>query len=292
MSMLAAFMGTSDDRTGDGRRRRRVVAWTLAAVVTVGAAAGIVLVAGTRDEAPRVSAYVAPRVLTVWPESAIPGDETPADVQASVDEGDPDLRWRTDPTEVVHAFVASVLGWSDAAISEQYPGLETPRRWYTATGPSCPGGATRCPHLPGGNHPTLRIEVIQPARRGPGGIWSVSTVRSSGLRLATAAEDPYASGSIRGVAARAAGLHTLAGARWYDGCDAASEVVDDVRRPSRFRVALPGVGSASAGCGEVTAGYAYAYAVTGETQPTGDPLLESSSIVDLTVVPILVRLSP
>ena len=82
----------------------------------------------------------------------------------------------------------------------------------------------------------------------------------------------------------------MAGAQWYDGCSGGHDIVDDIRRPSRFEITLPDqMPTASPGCGSVAAGYAYAYAVPRLTQPVGDPLLESAPLTDLTIVPIRVR---
>ena len=283
--MLAAFMDAMGDRK---RLRPRVMAGVMVAVLALGATAAVWATLRGDDEAPSVAAYVPPRVPTVWPEAGLEGQETARVVQDRADNHDPEIVWRRSPGKVVHGFVASVLGWSDPEVRPQYPGLQGPDRWYTVTKhSSCPAGAI-CDRPAS----TLDIEVVQPARQGDGGIWSVATVRSSNLRIAVETADPPRAGTIPGVAARAAGLHTLAGAQWYDGCAAGHDIVDEILRPSRFEITLPDpMPAASPGCGSVASGYAYAYAVPRLTQPVGDPLLESASLTDLTIVPIRVRVA-
>jgi hypothetical protein len=286
--MLAAIMDAMGDRK---RLRRRVVAGVMVAVLALGATAAAWVALRGDDEAPPVAAYVPPRVATVWPESGLEGQETARVVQYRADNQDPEVVWRRSPGKVVHAFVASVLGWSDPDVRPQYPGLQGPDRWYTARDLPCPASADSC-EVFGFMGPTLDIEVVQPARRGQSGIWSVAVVRSSGLRLVADGVDPPSSGTIHGVASKGAGLHTLAGAQWYDGCTGDHDIVDEIRRPSRFEITLPDpMLAASPGCGSVAAGYAYAYAVARLTQPVGDPLLESAPLTDLTIVPIRVRVA-
>ena len=140
--------------------------------------------------------------------------------------------------------------------------------------------------------PTLDIEVVQPARRGEAasGPWPSSGARVSGSspRPTIHREPARSMASPRGRA----GLHTLAGAQWYDGCTGGHDIVDEIRRPSRFEITLPDpTATAAPGCGSVAAGYAYAYAVPRLTQPVGDPLLESAPLTDLTIVPIRVRVA-
>ncbi|MGZ8662024.1 MAG: hypothetical protein ACXWYI_08115 [Actinomycetota bacterium] len=285
MSMLAAIMDAMGDRK---RLRSRIVAGVMVAVLALGATAAVWVALRGDDEAPPVAAYVPPRVATVWPESGLEDQETARVVQDRADNHDPEIVWRRSPGKVVHAFVASVLGWSDPDVRPQYPGLQGPDRWYTATEhASCPAGAICDPPVS-----TLDIEVVQPARRGEDGIWSVAGVRSSGLRLVADGVRRPVAGTIPGVAAKAAGLRTVAGAQWYDGCTGGHDIVDEIRRPSRFEITLPEpMPAASPGCGSVAAGYAYAYAVPRLTQPVGDPLLESAPLTDLTIVPIRVRVA-
>jgi len=278
------------DRLRDRRHRKatrqRIVAGAMAGVLSLGASAAVWGALRGGGETPTVTVFTPPRVPTVWPESGLRGQETTQAVQDRVDDRDAEVSWRRSPGKVVHAFVASVLGWSDPEVRPQYPGLHGPDRWYTVTEhSSCPVGAICDPPIP-----TLDIEVVQPARQGDGGIWSVATVRSSNLRIVAEAGEPPRAGTIPGVAAKAAGLHTVAGAQWYDGCSGGHDIVDDIRRPSRFEITLPDqMSTASPGCGSVAAGYAYAYAVPRLTQPVGDPLLESAPLTDLTIVPIRVR---
>ncbi len=142
------------------------------------------------------------------------------------------------------------------------------RRWYRVRDLPC---SAPCEVF--GVVPTLDIEVVQPARRGEGGIWSVATVRSADLRHPAPPPATHRD-QARSAAppGRRTGLHTLAGAQWYDGCDAGHDIVDEVRRPSRFEITLPDpAATASSGCGSVAAGYAYAYAVERLQQPVGRP---------------------
>ena len=285
MSMLAAFM----DGIGAERHvRRRVVAGVVVALLALSGIATLWVTRRGDDDASQVPAYVPPRVPTVWPESGLAGEDSAQDVQARADDRDPDVVWRLRPDRVVHAFVASVLGWSDPTVHEIEPGAGGALRWYMATQATCPDFPF-CPFVSPARSPTLRIAVTQPATRGEEGIWSVAVVRSSDLRIAAKA-DTSGGIAIGGSAGRAVGLHTLAGARWYDGCRIRHRIRDDVRRPARFWVNGVDVGT-SLGCSSVAAGYAYIYAVDSITQPVGDPLLESAPLVDLTIVPIRVRVA-
>jgi hypothetical protein len=273
--------------------RQRIVAGTTAGVLALGATAAVWVALSGAGEAPPVTTYAPPRVPTVWPESGLEGQETAQVIQYRADNQDPEVVWRLDPDKVVHAFVASVLGWSQPQIREMEPGAAGTFRWYAATERQpCPAETLGCAFVPPGHSPTLRIGVTQPATRGEAGIWSVATVRSSDLRLAVWADDPPRAGTIHGVAAPGTGLRTLAGAQWYDGCAAGHDIVDDIHRPSRFKLTLPDpVAAAGPGCGSVAAGYSYAYAVQRLTQPVGDPLLESAPLTDLTIVPIRVQVA-
>ncbi len=266
--------------------RQRIVAGTMAGVLALGATTAVWVAFRGDGETPPVTSYAPPRAPTVWPESGLEGQQTAGVVQRRADDHDSDVVWRRSPDKVVHAFVASVLGWSEPSILPQYPHLEGSRRWYAVReSASCRDGVI-CDPQP----PTLDIEVVQPARQGEGGIWSVATVRSSALGIVANESDPPRSGTIRGVVTTAAGLHTVAGAQWFDGCAGANDVLDDIRRPGRFVITLPDPAPAAApGCGSVAAGYVYAYSVPRVTQPVGDPLLESASISDLTIVPIRVQ---
>jgi len=279
------------DRLRDRRHRKvfrqRVVAGTLAGVLAIGATVAVWIAFSGAGKPPPAATYAPPRVPTVWPESGLEGQETAQVVQYRADNRDPEVVWRRSPGQVVHAFVASVLGWSAPDVRPQHPGLDTSRRWYSATEIACPRG-TLCNR----SGPFLDIEVVQPSRQGEGGIWSVASVRSSDLRIVVNESDPPRSGRIRGIAANASGLHTLAGAQWYDGCAGGHDIVDDIGRPSRFAITLPDpAATAGPGCGSVAAGYAYAYAVDGVTVPVGDPLLESAPLTDLTIVPIRIQVA-
>jgi hypothetical protein len=271
--------------------RRRFIAGTVAAVLALGVTAVLWIAVRGDGEAPSVLAYAPPEVPTVWPEAGLGGQVAARIVQDRADGHVAGVGWRRFPGKVVHAFVASVLGWSDPKVRETEPGATGTFRWYTVTQTaSCPEGSS-CPDVPPGNRPTLRIRIAQPVTQGVGGIWSVAAVRSSALRLEARARVP-STGAIDGTAARGIGLHTLAGARWFDGCRTDHEVVDDVGRPSRFEVILPeSAGLPPPGCGTVAAGYVYAYAVPRITEPVGDPLLESAPLTDLTIVPIRVSVA-
>jgi len=284
------------DRLRDRRHRKvvrqRIVAGTMAGVLALGATTAVWVAFGGTGDAPPVTTYAPPRVPTVWPEAGLEGQETAQVVQYRADNQDPEVTWRLDPDQVVHGFVASVLGWSNPTVREMEPGAGGSFRWYVVTQPTCPPGGFGCAFVLPGHGPTLRIGTTQPATQGGGGIWSIATVRSSSLRLAASADDPPRVGTVRGTAGKGIGLHTLAGARWYDGCSTAHDVVDGVRRPGRFEVTLPDpAATAAPACAPVAAGYSYAYAVPRLTQPVGDPLLESAPITDLTIVPIRVQVA-
>ena len=279
-------MDPRDDSRDRKRARLQIVAGAMAGVLVLGATATVWVAFSNDGETPPATTYVPPRVPTVWPEAGLEEQETARVVQYRADNEDPEVTWRLDPDQVVHGFVASVLGWSDPRVREMESGADG-TVWYVATERQpCPPDVFGCPFVLPGNDPTLRIGLIQPATQGEGGIWSIAIVRSSDLRVAATSGAPPGAVAIEGSAGRGVKLHTLAGARWYDGCRTRHAIRDNIRRPSRFRVGPVTAVGTSPSCGPVASGYAYVYAVSGETVPVGDPLLESAPIVDLTIVPL------
>ena len=93
---------------------------------------------------------------TVWPEHV---PEEAEAVQAAVDDGDPDLAWRTDPEQVVRRFARDVMGRTVSEGVYFMPEDGTPTRSAAFND----------------EFGTLHsLALAQPAAQGDGGIWSVT----------------------------------------------------------------------------------------------------------------------
>jgi hypothetical protein len=236
-----------------------------------------------------MTAWAPPDVLTIWPENPVTADVTdPGVAQRSADQGDPGVRWRTDPKAVARRFAAAVLGWSDPVLVEVAAQTDVSLRRYDMT-PCVPDIA--CDIAPA----VVALTLGQPATPGPGGIWSVLAASSGPLRIDVPSDGPaeLAAGTdlaFHLAAPRSANVHI--GLVAANGCGHVSEFEPGLSSgPATFVV--PDVPSGD-GCGEMAAGYAYAYAQDATVVPVGDPLLESAPIAFpyLTIVPVLASGSP
>ena len=160
----------------------------------------------------------------VWPERTT---AMLASVQSLADSGDPSVAWRLDPNEVATRFAEDVLGWgspgSGYSVSTTQEGaaaatvvvdrlpihcpVQTPR-----TTPSCP---------PPFDDETLTLR--QAGTTGETGVWSVTSVRASGLDLKLDPGDVIQNGG-----------HI--GARW--NLPAAGEAVDGFAASAGYEMGL------------------------------------------------------
>src|SRR5262245_55197129 len=184
LGRLADFVGEpgafDDLERSRQRRERRRRAGGLAAGLAVIAVAALFLattfdgrpVATPQGAAPPDGPAATP---TVWPESAIHGDDA-ARVQAAVDAGDSTLQWRTDPEQVIDRFTQQILGRNFIRVSA----AEQPGHLKVFMIP-CPEGQNQVDLSCGGPKAGLQIDLVQPATQGDGGIWSVAAVTSDQL---------------------------------------------------------------------------------------------------------------
>ena len=120
----------------------------------------------------------------LWPERTA---AMLASAQSLADSGDPSVAWRLDPNEVATRFAEDVLGWG------------SPQSGYTvSTTQEGPGAATvvvsrlpiHCPVPTPGTTPSCplpfaeeTLALRQAGTLGETGVWSVASVRASGLDL-------------------------------------------------------------------------------------------------------------
>jgi hypothetical protein len=107
--------------------------------------------------------------------------------QSLADGGDPSVAWRLDPEEVATRFAENVLGWGSP--QSGYTVSTTQQGWGAATvvvdrlpihcPVPAPGTTPSCP--PPFARETLTLR--QPGTLGETGVWSVASVRASGLDL-------------------------------------------------------------------------------------------------------------
>ncbi len=120
----------------------------------------------------------------LWPERTA---DTLAITQSLADGGDPSVAWRLDPGEVATRFAENVLGWGSP--QSGYTVSTTQQGWGAATvvvdrlpihcPVPAPGTTPSCP--PPFARETLTLR--QPGTLGETGVWSVASVRASGLDL-------------------------------------------------------------------------------------------------------------
>jgi hypothetical protein len=120
----------------------------------------------------------------LWPERTA---AMLATTQSLADSGDPSVAWRLDPGEVATRFAEDVLGWGTpdtgyvVSVGEEGAGAATVT--VTRSPVPCPsplpGATSACPPPFADETLTLR----QAGTTGETGVWSVTSVRASGLDL-------------------------------------------------------------------------------------------------------------
>ena len=110
--------------------------------------------------------------MTIWPEDPVhAGYGDPREVQTALDAGDESHGWRTDPRQVAERFAREFLGWNEVTLD----GVETtvddgsnpPHTTFAIA--ACPPDVT-CDAI------WQAVILVQPARLGDGGIWSVAAI--------------------------------------------------------------------------------------------------------------------
>jgi hypothetical protein len=245
------------------------------------------------------AAVVSRGPMSVWPETPL----TPPDVLANVQRAavhDSRYAWRLDRVEVIRRFAASVLGWhpvdAERVLRNERPATGTaylvrPRITILM---ECPSHG-QCPW-----NPELSVVVDQLGRKGDKGIWSVVSVTSPNLTLPVAAGDTVVSGEALTVEMRLADLQHAAIGLSYDRqavaapgepCVPRFEGSADVTR-RRFQLFVPDPLYDAQSCAPGAAGYVFAYTTPKLIVQTGDPLVESAAISDLSIVPVLFAAAP
>ncbi|HEX6130476.1 MAG TPA: sigma factor-like helix-turn-helix DNA-binding protein, partial [Actinomycetota bacterium] len=236
---------------------------------------------------PAAPAWQEPSTLTVWPESALRGDSADQ-VQAAADRGAADLAWRTDPGRVAQRFGLIVLGWSNVQLGPP-PAPEPDGSEVWRIRPRCDADEEGVTVGDCGFTEVLTVRVVQPARDGEGGIWSVAEVRSADLAIDVDAGAIVPAGiDVAFDLELAADRRAHVGLAATNGCRDVTEL-EPGQEDGAFELPVPDADDEIVvGCPSVGAGYVFAYAQDEITVPVGDPLLEAATIEFpwLTILPV------
>ena len=250
----------------------------------------------------------------LWPERTA---AMLASAQSLADSGDPSVAWRLDPNEVATRFAEDVLGWG------------SPQSGYTvSTTQEGPGAATvvvsrlpmHCPVPTPGTTPSCplpfaeeTLALRQAGTLGETGVWSVASVRASGLDLKLDPGDVIQNGGdiearwhLPAAGEAVEGFAASAGYEMGAGYPCEFELMNGpIRSDGSTRLDVSVNPGALLGnhCGPLPASYAW---VATSVIPRGEgssmflpvPLYQGSStptpptsvLYGLTVVPILVSL--
>jgi hypothetical protein len=253
----------------------------------------------------------------LWPERTT---AALASAQSLADSGDPSVAWRLDPNEVATRFAEFVLGWgspgSGYTVSTTQEGASAATVVVSRLPVHCPALAPRttasCP--PPFAEETLTLR--QAGRLGETGVWSVASVRASGLDLKLDPGDVIQNGGT--IEAR---WHLPAAGRAVEGFAASAgyemgpgypcgggERRGPIRSDGSIRIDVYSTPGALFGthCGPLPASYAWIATSVIPRVPRGEgnsmffpvPLYQGSStptpptsvLYGLTVVPMLVSL--
>ena len=244
----------------------------------------------------------------IWPERT--GAQLAAD-QASADSGDPAAMWLLDPKTVAVQFAGNVLGWGPPTTYSVTPhvswGPSPSSQWvkiarYAVPCPApAPGQPATCP-------PPFASETLtmtQAGTVGTGGIWSVSSVRASGLDINLQPGDTAANGStidgtvnFPATAAATTGFTAKAGLHIGTADNACGVLRLNTLHQSDthlIQVSVPADTSSGTLCGSLPA--SFAWAATASSSSGQEPFAGVACVrctspyyYGLTVVPILVSI--
>ena len=286
------------------RRQRARKAGTLALAMFIAlvglSAVSIAFIGGSgvRPGTSGTSAWVPPVVPTLWPENwtdpnAVSGEEA---AQRSVEIGDQVTSWRTDPRSVGRRFVLLELGWVGVDV------VHVTRIQGSASVPGGIGFVVSCgPRCVAG---PATLDLVQPQRRGVGGIWSVASVVDTRVRIAiddTRAADgdtvtASAGGSIaRVVLSMGEGFAGRGGFVSFDGCTKTEAPSPPMGPPGgHWDTGIPPTSAATApqpgGCGATASAYLFGYVKSGEMGPGSGKLFDQRNeiLYHFSAIPILV----
>jgi hypothetical protein len=302
------------DRSGDGdpgaydrwdharerrQRTRRLGAGVLAFVVAIAGIGGAWFALGRGGDEPAQvppPAAVSQGPMSVWPENPLTPPDSFTNLQRAALHQQK-YAWRLDPVEVIRRFAGTVLGWHPVQATRFLQnGAPTAGDVYLVRPRvtilmECPSHG-QCPW-----DPEIRVMVDQLGRTGPKGIWSVVSVTSPFLKLPVEAGDTVVAGDFLTVEMRLAESQHAAIGLSYDRqalansgepCVPQFEGSADVTGRS-FRLVVPDPLYEEGACAPGAAGYVFAYTTPQLTVQTGDPLVESAAITDLSIVPVRFR---
>jgi hypothetical protein len=279
-----------------GRRafRRRIGAGVLAGVIAV-AGTLTALRAFPGDDRLPLSTGNAPTTLTIWPEDPIhAGYGDPREVQAALDAGDESHAWRTDPRRVTERFAREFLGWEEVTLDA----LESVDH-DDGTGTGATFAIASCSPDVVCDAIWQAVILVQPARQGDGGIWSVAAIQglsNGSLDLGVVWNDPPSvleGGSE--LAYRGDYVATVVGYVLSDGCRILSGADSNVSGEASAVITLPdqvASGPENNGCVDPAVGYVYAWQgermidVVDDPPFDADPLSHPDGYSLVTIVPV------
>jgi hypothetical protein len=269
------------------RERGRVVA--LAVLMVLAVAAGVAGYVTKYLSPPGTLPFATGLSPTLWPEGAFATGPTVLEVQRQANAGSESVAWRLHPGQVATNFASTVLGWAHSQLNGRSP--QKDGSFVLSIVPLACSTTAPCPLPVDGSDSSIeRLTLAQPIQRGPGGIWSVIAVRSPRLHLPNTPD-----GVVEATQRLSLTLdlpttdHAAVGVAYADGCgltEIASHV--DIRAGGYVLLVPEPLYSSGSPCTTWSQGYLFAYSTPKAVVQTGDPMLQRSSINDLSMVPVTV----
>lgn len=268
---------------------------TLAALIVLLVALGVgwfVLFGPRQQRTGPIFALSGP--LSVWPEDPFSPEGALREAQDRANAGR--NGWRRSPTAVVSRFARSIFGWDRVEFAGGGGDAgDGPQIFSIRAG--CASEGICAPTDPR----WIDVTVDQLGVRRHAGVWSVIEAMSDRLPLPVQVGQSVIAGDVLTFHLDlAAGEHAAVGMRFGqrlggstsaecpDGFEARSDVTD-----AQQELTVPDPIFANGPCAAFGAvGYVFAYITPTLTVQTGDPLLESASITDLSIVPVRFSSSP
>jgi hypothetical protein len=256
-------------------------------VALVGLVVGWLALFGPRDDPPGpIVTQTGP--MSIWPEDPFSSPNALREAQDRASDGQD--RWRRNPTAVVSRFARGVFGWDRVEFRDVASGQDGPRTSAIRAGCASEGVcAATDPRW-------IDVTVDQLGARRDGGVWNVIAVASERLSLPVRAGQIVAAGDVLSFHLDLAkDEHAAVGIRYVQrlrgsttaDCPGGFEGRTDVTAPLQ-ELTVPDPLFAEGQCrGFGAVGYVFAYITPTLTVQTGDPLLESASITDLSIVPVM-----
>jgi hypothetical protein len=226
--------------------------------------------------------------LSIWPENPFSPPDALREAQDRASRGRD--TWRGSPTVVVSRFARSIFGWDRVEFMDVAGAPGVPPRTFTVREGCASEG------ICGATDPRwIDVTVDQLGAHGDAGIWSVTTVSSQRLPMPVEPGQVVTAGDVLPFRLEVAGgEHAAVGIRYVqrldgstsaecpDGFEGRTDVTD-----RHQELTVPDPLFAEGPCAGIgAAGYVFAYVTPTLTVQTGDPLLESAAITDLSIVPV------